>query len=228
MRTFVPWVWIGSVAIAIAVGCSEDEPTPDPIYTPGPLAPAASSVIGPGGGTVTSSDGASIVVPPGALEADTTITITSDPSAPITADMAAVGTPVSFEPEGVRFTKPVRLTLPLFPTRPAGTIGLFRAPRSTISYEALVGATHDDATITAEASSLGVLVPAIVTCAGGCNTEPDAGTCGCSGRCLGAAYALRCSDAGCTCQDDASAVGACGARLFREACRFPGDVDAGE
>jgi hypothetical protein len=226
MRTWA-WVWIGSVAMAIAVGCSEDEPTPDPIYTPGPLAPPSSSVIGPGGGTVTSSDGASIVVPAGALEADTTITITSDPAAPITADMTAVGTPVSFEPEGLRFAKPVRLTLPLFPSRAAGTIGLFRAPRTTISYDALVGATHDGTTITAEASTLGVFVPAIVTCAGGCTTD-DAGTCGCSGRCLGTSYALRCSDAGCTCQDDASAAGTCGARLFHEACRFPGEVDGGE
>jgi hypothetical protein len=222
------WAWMGAIALAMA--CSEEEGTPDPIYTPGPLAPPATRVIGPGGGTVTSSDGASIVVPPGALEVDTAITITSDPSAPITADMIAAGTPVSFEPEGLRFEKPVRLTLPLFRSPKPGTIGIFRAPRSTISYEALVGATHDGATISADASTLGVMVPAIVTCTGTCDADPDAGACGCGGRCLGVSYALRCTDGGCACQDDASAAGACGdrARIFREACRFPGDVDAGE
>jgi hypothetical protein len=230
MRALVPWLFFGTVAIAIAVGCADDDVPPDPIYTPGPLVPPASSTIGPSGGTVTSSDGASIVVPPGALEVETAITIASDPSAPLTADMTAVGTPVSFAPEGLRFAKPVRLTLPLFQGRADGQVGLFRAPRTTISYEALPGATHDGVTITVEASTLGVVVPAIVTCVGGCTADVDAGTCTCSGRCLGAAYALRCGDAGCTCQDDASAAGACGdrARIFREGCRFPGQVAAGE
>jgi len=233
MRRRLVWASSGALvfAIAIAVGCADDaRGTPDPIYTSGPIVPPASRIIGPAGGTVASSDGASIVVPAGALEADTTITITSDPSAPLPVDMTAAGTPVLLEPEGLRFAAPVRVTMPLAAGPPSRAIGVYRAPRGTIAFEPLTGATQDGASVTAETLALGVFVPATVACAGACSADPDAGTCACSGRCLGVAYAVRCADGGCACQNDASTSAACldVRRTFRETCLFPGTVDGGE
>jgi hypothetical protein len=70
-----------------------------------------SLVVGPAGGTFEFQDGAvTLVVPAGAVAADTTVTITpSAASAPSPAPVA--GTFFSFSPEGTTFAQPVQLTL---------------------------------------------------------------------------------------------------------------------
>lgn len=97
--------------ILILNSCGNNDPAPnntDPIVTePGtPLGSSASSSIGPAGGTITSSDGkVSIVIPEGALPANTTISIQ-----PITNNgPLGLGLGYRFEPEGTTFAKPITI-----------------------------------------------------------------------------------------------------------------------
>lgn len=68
------------------------------------------ATIGPNGGSVTTGDGTTVAVPLGAVDADTTITITaSDTPAP----KGAVSPVISFGPDGLVFAHPVTVTIPL-------------------------------------------------------------------------------------------------------------------
>src|SRR5215468_8644354 len=79
---------------------------------PGGPPPTAPVTIGAGGGTITAG-GATLVIPPGALAGDTAIAITPATTA---APRALAGTAFTFEPDGLQFAKPARLTLTLDPT----------------------------------------------------------------------------------------------------------------
>lgn len=81
------------------------------------------------GGLILTPSQAAVTVPPGALEADTEITIrrersqyqTARADALSQARLGAAGEPVSFGPEGTQFTTPVTIELPYDPTLvPAG------------------------------------------------------------------------------------------------------------
>jgi hypothetical protein len=83
----------------------------------------SSRVIGPAGGTLTTPDGVTVEVPPGALAADTTITI-SPAAGPVELASATVGAAHVFGPSGLSFAKPVLITLPFDSTRlPGGAAG---------------------------------------------------------------------------------------------------------
>jgi 6-phosphogluconolactonase (cycloisomerase 2 family) len=91
---------------------------------PGPApAPAtsASAVIGAAGGTLTGPDGVQVVIPPGALSADTTIGIArSLAGAPVAlADTPIAGSPYEFTPHDLVFNLPVTIRMPL----PSGADG---------------------------------------------------------------------------------------------------------
>jgi hypothetical protein len=60
---------------AVVAACSST------VATPGTGA-SASQTVGASGGTVTASDGTEVVIPPGALTSNVTITIAANPSAP--------------------------------------------------------------------------------------------------------------------------------------------------
>lgn len=75
----------------------------------------SSGVIGSGGGTVSLPDGAKVVIPPGALAAPVTISVSEVPLPPGTAlppGSVLAGKVYSFEPHDLEFALPVMLTLP--------------------------------------------------------------------------------------------------------------------
>ena len=77
--------------------------------------PVHSQVVGPDGGTVTDSRGASVVIPEGALAEETTITIATYEDGSGIYSRHGV-TPFTggadFGPDGIEFLKPVTITLP--------------------------------------------------------------------------------------------------------------------
>ncbi len=87
--------------------------TPTPVTPPGTISSAT-------GGTVTGPDGVQVVVPAGALSADTTITITKLSAGAVAqpdgADISAGGEIYEIEPHDVTFKTPVTIRLPI----PAG------------------------------------------------------------------------------------------------------------
>jgi len=101
------------IALAACGGGGGDEAAP----------PSASAMIGAAGGTVSGPNGASVVIPPGALAADTTIAIeeTSAGSPPLPGGFSAAGRMFAFTPHGTTFALPVTVTLPFDPASvPAG------------------------------------------------------------------------------------------------------------
>lgn len=86
--------------LASALGCGGDATEPQPEITP----------ITTAGGTVTSADGkVSLTVPAGALTASTQITIT--PASVGTHPRLVPGSAYTFEPDGLQFAVPARLTI---------------------------------------------------------------------------------------------------------------------
>ena len=80
-----------------------------------------SAVIGPAGGSVSTVDGASVVIPPGALSTAITVSITLESSAAVPVGVTPVGGIYQMGPEGTVFAQPITVTLPYDPTQlPAG------------------------------------------------------------------------------------------------------------
>jgi len=77
----------------------------------GSSAPSTTTTVGLNGATVSGPDGVQVVVPAGAVDADTRITITrSAAGAPAVPEAFAAGAVVyEFQPHGVTFNQPVRL-----------------------------------------------------------------------------------------------------------------------
>jgi ZU5 domain len=104
---------------AIVVACSVQT------IFPGGTAPApgsASQIVGAGGGIVTTNDGTSLFIPPGALTADVTITIALEPAAASLKDARPLNAGHVFGPAGQTFLKPVCITLSFEPgLLPQGT-----------------------------------------------------------------------------------------------------------
>ena len=95
--------------VVLAFGCGEDTPSP-----PQPTNALASARIrAVDGGTVTVPSphplaGTSIAIPPGALDADTTISIFA---APVPALPGVMGLAIDLQPDGTAFRVPVTVTL---------------------------------------------------------------------------------------------------------------------
>ncbi|MBX3214044.1 MAG: hypothetical protein KF850_18560 [Labilithrix sp.] len=127
--------------VFIAAGCGEG-PSPDGEAGPGD-APDRVTTIGPGGGVVTASDGATIEIPEGALDREVAISITRLDAAPL----FALGAGYRMAPDGQTFLKPVILTFP-FTAPPADRtepIVIVSTPTGKEEWESL-GGTLVDAT----------------------------------------------------------------------------------
>ena len=118
----VRFVWRRALALAamaalLGLGCSESDT--------GPSASDDDQLVGPAGGTVAGSGGASVVIPAGALAVETAI------SAVGLADIAALPESAlpflaflggaQFGPAGTEFALPVTISFPLDPPLPPGT-----------------------------------------------------------------------------------------------------------
>jgi hypothetical protein len=103
----------GLIAMALA-GCGGGDggsaalpPPPPPVSNPDP-------VIGANGGTVTETTGASIVIPAGAFDADTTVRIAKDSTgAPVVpTGLTNAGSVYVITPHGGEFKQPVKVRIP--------------------------------------------------------------------------------------------------------------------
>jgi len=111
--TAVALLWLA--VLLSACGGGDDAPAPAPTEV--------SAVIGPAGGTLEGPDGARVVIPAGALSADTTITIARrDTGAPtVTPDgFTANGAVYEFTPHDILFKQPVTMRVP-FSVNPQAT-----------------------------------------------------------------------------------------------------------
>jgi ZU5 domain len=90
-----------AVALCLAACGSKTTATP----------PKGSQSVDATGGTITLADGASLVIPAGALSAARTITVTS--TADVPAGYVGYSALYTFGPAGLQFSKPVQLTLPV-------------------------------------------------------------------------------------------------------------------
>jgi hypothetical protein len=67
--------------------------------------------VGPSGGMVATPDGVTLEVPPGALSSEVAITVAIGDEAPA----GALGSAYHFQPDGLTFSQPARITLPYTP-----------------------------------------------------------------------------------------------------------------
>lgn len=138
------------------------------VLTPVTQTPRASTAspgeVGPAGGTVDGPDGARVVIPAGALAADTTIAIerTSRGAAPLPVTMTPIGQIYAFTPHGTTFTQPVTVTVPYDPASvPAGfTPGLYKT-NAQGAWEALSGVTAGADMVSAQVTSFSNLNPGV-------------------------------------------------------------------
>jgi hypothetical protein len=115
-----------------------------------------------------------LVVPAGALSADTSITITPNVKAPIPAGASEVGAAYTFEPDGLTFEKAVAITFQVDPSKIQAPFALadvrvLTAPGTTGAYTPLPTSTADATHVTVQASHFCTDVPVVYT------EAPDAG-----------------------------------------------------
>jgi uncharacterized delta-60 repeat protein len=114
------------------------------------------TVIGAAGGTVVGPNGVEIVIPPGALAADTMIAIeqTSAGSPALPAGFSVVGQMFAFTPHGTSFAVPVTVTLPFDPaTVPAGKVPALFKTNAQNQWEQVASATFGANTVSAQITS---------------------------------------------------------------------------
>jgi len=123
-----------------------------------------SQVVGASGGTVVANDGTALVIPPGALTQDVTITITPNPNAPPLAQAQGLAVAHLFGPEGQLFLKPISVTLQFDPTQlppraSAQGISVYTAPRDSNFYQALSTMVTDATHVTAQTTAFCNMIP---------------------------------------------------------------------
>ncbi|MDP1948777.1 MAG: beta-propeller fold lactonase family protein [Nitrospirota bacterium] len=109
-----------AMMLAMVAGCSSGDTAAPAPATSAPS--AVSSVISPAGGTVTGPDGVQVVIPAGALVADTTIGIARNPAGaplPLQEGNAPAGPVYEFTPHDLVFNVPVTIRMPV----PANGVG---------------------------------------------------------------------------------------------------------
>jgi uncharacterized delta-60 repeat protein len=119
-------------------------------------AQGTSAVVGPAGGTLLGPHGAKVVIPPGALSADTLIGIeqTSVGAPALPAGFAAFGQMFAFTPHGITFKVPVTITLPFdAAAAPAGSAPALYKTNAQNQWELLSNATLDTDGLSAEVTS---------------------------------------------------------------------------
>jgi len=145
----------GVVVVAFVILCCTPEPAQGPISSAPSETPAA-SVIGPEGGTVSTSGGTSLKIPAGALAAGTKVGITPASAGDIAAG-TVVGARYVLEPEGTTFAKPVTIIIPIDTSRlPSGktasNVLIYIAPKGSHDFTPLptkpVDASHVSAQTT--------------------------------------------------------------------------------
>jgi hypothetical protein len=147
---------------AIVVACSVQTIFPNGTA---PSPGSASQIVGAGGGIVTTNDGTSLFIPPGALTADVTISIAIDSSAAEPTPARALGAAHVFGPEGKTFLQPVCITLSFEPAMlPQGTseanVVVYATVPDAGGYEPLTTVPSDPAHVTGMTTQFATVVAA--------------------------------------------------------------------
>jgi hypothetical protein len=126
----------------------------------------ANATVGTAGAVLNSPTGASVEISPGALDHDVTITISAT-SQPAPANLEAVSPVYRFEPDGILFARPVRVSLPLPAGVTSGAVYWSRSGAggsSATDFDSL-GGTISNGVISVEAPhfSLAVIGPPTAT-----------------------------------------------------------------
>ena len=133
----------GIVACLMLAGCGGGSDDAGGGTTPPP--PPPPSGIGASGGTVTETSGAKVVIPSGALTANTDIKVTqTSAGAPaLPAGITSFGQIFAFTPHGTSFAKAVTITVPFDPASvPAGTsVALYKTDAALTTWTLVPGAT---------------------------------------------------------------------------------------
>jgi uncharacterized delta-60 repeat protein len=118
-------------------------------------------VIGVDGGSLEGPGGATVVIPPGALAADTRIGIeqTSEGAPALPNDLTAVGRMFAYTPHGIRFALPVTVTVPFDPESVlgGGELALYKTSGQA-GWASVPRATESGATLTAQVTGFSHLV----------------------------------------------------------------------
>jgi hypothetical protein len=110
-----------AVALAmLVVACGGDSDEPVPPAPPAPQAPpppsSVSATIGSAGGTLDGPDGVKVIVPPGALDTNTMLTVArASAGAPALPEELTGGTVYEFTPHGQLFLRPIEIRMPFSP-----------------------------------------------------------------------------------------------------------------
>ena len=109
---------VATVCLLMLMGCGGSGGGGGTPNTPPPTSnnpPPSPPTIGAEGGTVTESSGASIVVPAGAIDSDTTFRIAMDSTGapPMPTTLKAAGNMYVITPHGGLFARPVEVTIPV-------------------------------------------------------------------------------------------------------------------
>ncbi|MCA9617922.1 MAG: hypothetical protein KC731_02805 [Myxococcales bacterium] len=123
----------------------------------------ASVEVTPEAGGTVSLGGTTVVVPPGAVDVATTISLMEvDPAsvAALPAGYASVGPRVALLPHGQIFMQPVQVTLGHTSTAPTRVAVLRLDDEADVTWEPVVGATADATTVTYATTTFSVVTPA--------------------------------------------------------------------
>jgi len=151
-------------ASCVAIFVAACAPSEGNFYEPRADAGTTSQVVGAGGGTVTADDGTTVVIPPGALSEDVTITIAPNPYAPNMTQAQALAVQHLFGPEGQQFMKPVSVTLEFDPSSlPAGVtesdVSIYSSPSNSDLYLPLRTTIADGTHVTGTTTDFCNMVP---------------------------------------------------------------------
>jgi hypothetical protein len=190
--------------------------------------PSAHNKVGSGGGDVAAGTSADVMIPPGALSSDVTITVTPT-DAPAPTDMVNVGPAYLFGPEGTQFAVPVTVTLEFDPSLIQAPLGaadvvIYTAPADSTDYTGLVTSLVDGTHVSAQSTHFSKFVATarkhhdMVVDAGiedaPADATPDAGSactpvfsgsiqaCTYTATCNGHYYSMQCGGSACTCHED--------------------------
>ncbi len=162
-RSLLGWAAVSVLVVSLAAcgggGGEAQAPAPPP-----PV--AAAPVIGVAGGSVNEPSGATVVVPAGALQTDTTVRVAMDSTGapPLPAGLAAAGNTYVVTPHGGEFTQPVEVRIP------APNVGL--SPNQELKlaksqpggeWEVLGESVLRDGALVAQVNSFSFFVPVTVT-----------------------------------------------------------------
>lgn len=167
-----------AISVATLTACGGGG-VPDTTPPGPPLPPAGFGTIGLSGGTVQGIDGTSVVVPPGALPAASTLAIARDASEapPLPAALRAVGSTYAITPHGTQFSLDATVNIPFNPAflRPGERPILLKGDPDG-DWTVVRGVTVRDGMMTAKVNRFSLFVP--TACAEGdatvgCGFNPD-------------------------------------------------------